>query len=157
MAVFPPASVIEPLRAVLPAGARLTRAAKWHITLVFLGEAEPSAVSAALAGVTPPPPFRLRLTGAGRFGSAAWAGVAGDLASLGALSDRVREALTSAGFAFDGRPLHPHLTVSYHSDRAIQRALAGFSGPEWTVCEFALVSSLNQEYAQVAAWPMKAG
>lgn len=138
----------------MPDGAQLTRSTKWHITLVFLGEAAPSDVASALAGVSPPARFTLRLSGAGRFGSAAWAGIAGDLASLGVLRDRVRDALTAVGFPSEDRPFHPHLTVSYHSDRSIQRALAAHSGTEWTVDEFALVSSQNNEYTSLATWPL---
>lgn len=147
--------MIRSLRAVLPVDASLTRPAKWHVTLVFLGEAPPESVSSALCGVAPQGSFSLRLCGGGRFGTAAWAGVAGDLEALRSLQARVLSALSDAGHISDTRPYQPHLTVSYRGDRAIRAALADYEGDPWTVTEFALVESRDGNYEQLRAWPVE--
>jgi 2'-5' RNA ligase len=127
---------------------------KWHVTLVFLGEAPPERVTSVLAEVPTPGPFSLLLKGGGRFGAAAWAGVDGDLARLTELRDAVRDALTLGGFPSDDRPFHPHLTVSYHQDALLRGALAGYAGRPWDVTTFALVESVEGRYEKVASWPL---
>ena len=79
MAIAPPHGELHEFRRALPAGARLTRTGKWHVTVLFLGAvADGRGVVAALGRVEPPGPFTLRLTGGGRFGTVHWAGVDGD-------------------------------------------------------------------------------
>jgi len=145
--------VVRSLQAVLPAGAHLTSPAKWHVTLVFLGEAPPESVSAVLSRVTPQGNFSLRLSGGGRFGSAAWVGVSGDLESLGRLHQTLKSDLTSAGYLSDSRPYQPHLTVSYRGNPAIRAALAGYASEPWTVTDFTLVESRNGDYLPLRSWP----
>ena len=157
MAVFPPPGAVRSLRSVLPASASLTRPAKWHVTLVFLGEVADSRrdeVTEILSGVAPAGRFTLRLAGGGRFGEVAWAGLAGDLDQLEALRGGLRTALGVGGFPSDERPYNPHLTVSYHGDAATRRALADFSGEPWEVAEFVLVHSRDGEYSPLQAWPL---
>ena len=107
-----------------------------------------------LADVPSPGPFELRLGGGGQFGTAAWAGVVGDVAQLTELRNDVRDALTLGGFPSDDRPFRPHLTVSYHSDGAVRRALAGYDGEPWPVTSFALMSSAEGRYEHLASWPL---
>ncbi|MET0418240.1 MAG: RNA 2',3'-cyclic phosphodiesterase [Actinoplanes sp.] len=155
MAVFPPPAEIRSLRHALPSSARLTRTDKWHITLVFLGEVPDDRVdqlTEILAHLPPRGPFSLRLGGGGRFGTAAWTAVDGDLAALLALRDSVKGALDPA-FPSDDRPFTPHLTVSYRADAATQRALADYAGQPWPVTEFSLVRSRDGAYSPVASWP----
>lgn len=149
--------MIRSLRAALPAEADLTRPAKWHVTLVFLGEAPREGVSSVLSSLTPSGAFSLRLSGGGRFGTAAWAGIAGDLEALTSLQTRVRSLLSDAGYLSDTRPYQPHLTVSYRGDRATQAALADYASTPWTVTEFALVGSRDGNYEQLRSWPLTAG
>jgi len=128
---------------------------KWHVTLVFLGSAPADDVAAALDSVPVSGPFSLRLTGGGRFGSAALAGVTGDISELSELRERVRGACIAAGFPSDERPYQPHLTVSYHGNNAIDAALSGFRGSAWTVDSFALVNSHDGEYETLRTWPLR--
>ena len=154
MAVFPPAPVISALRDVLPAAASLTAPDTWHVTLVFLGQVEPGRVAEILSAVPPPGPIRLRLCGDGAYGPVSWVGVHGDLPALSGFREQIRVALAEGGFRSDPRPFSPHLTVSYHGDEAIRAALGGYSGEEWTVAEFALVSSVDGRYERVLSWPV---
>jgi 2'-5' RNA ligase len=145
---------VSALSRVLPPDARLTRASKWHVTLAFLGAAPPPAVAAALDDVEPVRAFSLRLVGAGNFGKAVWAGIDGDLGELSRLRDRIRGALTGAGFKTDDRPFQPHLTVSYQNERSVYRALSAYSGADWRATEFALVNSHDGEYETLQTWPL---
>jgi 2'-5' RNA ligase len=111
-------------------------------------------VTSLLADVPSPGPFELRLSGGGQFGAAAWAGVVGDLTQLIELRDDVRDALALGGFPSDDRPFRPHLTVSYHSDGAVRRALAGHEGEPWPVTSFVLMSSADGRYERLASWPL---
>ncbi len=156
MAVYPPVAAREDLLRRLPSGARLTRPSKWHVTLAFLGEipGRTQEVADTLATVPPHAPFRLRLTGGGRFGSVAWAGLTGDRPALTALRESVRATLDNAGFEIDPRPFRPHLTVSYRSEAGVLRALEGYAGPEWAVTDFALVESRLGNYHTLHEWPL---
>jgi 2'-5' RNA ligase len=146
--------VVRSLHAVLPPGAPLTKPAKWHVTLVFLGEAPPDEVSTVLSSLPSGGSFSLRLAGGGRFGTAAWAGVAGDLEALASLQDRIRAILSDSGYLSDTRPYRPHLTVSYRGNQAIRAALADYTSTPWTVTEFALVESRDGNYEQLQTWPI---
>ncbi len=107
-----------------------------------------------LADVPSPGPFELRLSGGGQFGTAAWAGVAGDLTQLADLREDIRDALTLGGFPSDDRPFRPHMTVSYKPDGALRRALAAHEGSPWPVTSFALMSSADGRYERLASWPL---
>jgi 2'-5' RNA ligase len=96
----------------------------------------------------------LRLDGGGRFGSVAWAGLAGDLKALHDLRESVRETLDGAGFPIDPRPFRPHLTISYRTERGLLPALEGYAGPEWPVTDFALVESLLGNYHTLHTWQL---
>ncbi|MBM2618067.1 RNA 2',3'-cyclic phosphodiesterase [Actinoplanes sp. LDG1-06] len=152
VAVYPPPSALTPLLDALPSSSRLTALDKWHLTLVFLGDAAASPVAEALADVPSPPPFELRLSGGGRFGSVSWAGVDGDVAQLHELREGIRDALTLAGFPSDSRPFQPHLTVSYTPDPALRNALAAYEGAPWPVTGFTLLESTEGRYNRLASW-----
>ncbi len=92
----------------------------WHLTVRFLGSTEPTpaeAISAHLDQHLMVEPFRLRLTGLGGFprerkASVLWIGIDGDLEPLSELAAECERAAVSAGFEPEGRPFHPHLTLS---------------------------------------------
>lgn len=158
MAVFPPEAAREDLLRHLPPEARFTRPSKWHVTLAFLGDipSGTQAVAEALALVPPHPAFRLSMSGGGRFGTVAWAGLSGERRSLTTLREAVRVALDTAGFAIDPRPFRPHLTVSYHTQPSLDKALETYSGPPWPVTDFALVESTLGNYHPTHTWPLTA-
>lgn len=128
-ALFPPEDAVAELHAVL----RPVRRAhprlrwvdprRWHVTLRFLGEAEPDPAT-QLAGLDRVPAPVLRLRGSGHFRQVLWIGVDGPLAGLG----------EAAGAPPDWRP---HLTVA----RGGPLPHVEFTGREWTATEVALVRS----------------
>jgi 2'-5' RNA ligase len=94
---------------------RVTKADQMHLTLHFIGEAEPSAVDKALQKVKFAP-FELSMGGVGQFlsegGSVTlWAGVR-NVGKLSELHQEIGTALKSAGFRVEGRPYNPHVTLA---------------------------------------------
>ncbi|MEV4344329.1 RNA 2',3'-cyclic phosphodiesterase [Actinoplanes sp. NPDC049596] len=155
VAVFPPPGELAALQRALPAGGRVSPIAKWHITLAFLGDVpSPDPIAALLGAVRPPGPFTLRLSGSGRFGAAEWIGVEGDRDQLTTLHTRIADGLAAGGHPIDDRPYHPHLTVSYHADSALRKALGNYVGAPWPVTEFSLVLSHNGRYEKLQSWPL---
>jgi 2'-5' RNA ligase len=141
--VFPPPDVRRELHFLTP---------KSHVTLAFLGAAEPAGVSSALAGRSLGPPFRIRLAGSGRFGPVVWAGIDGDLGALHGLRARLLTVL--AGFPVDAREYRPHLTVSYNFSESLLSQLSGYNGPSWEVTTVALTRSAGGAYSTLALLPL---
>ena len=107
-------------------GLRTVDPATAHLTLKFLGNVPASQVAAIedalVDAASRAMPLRLRLDGTGTFpGRGAprvlWMGLAGDTEGLAALRSRIEEALHPLGFASEGRPFHPHLTLARLGDR----------------------------------------
>ena len=168
MGIVPPPEAVRHLGAVVDAlhvtaaGARLAARDRWHVTVVFLGEApierSGAAVRRAAEGTGP---FQLRFAGGGTFGRGTstilWSGVDGDVAALRSLSTGVRVGLRRARLPFDRKPLRPHLTISRpgakvppDAVKADAAELAGYVGPLWTVPAVHLVAS---EIEQTATGP----
>jgi RNA 2',3'-cyclic 3'-phosphodiesterase len=162
-AVPVPGPARAPLEAALPrlgsllSGARIPPPGGWHLTLAFLGQVRPELADevvrvgeAAVAGV---PPARLRLEGAGTFppgrrARVLWAGIGGDAEVLVRLAAALSAACKAAGLRFEGRPLHPHLTLARFSTPAPvpQEALdlvagAAADGQPWEARELACYRS----------------
>ena len=99
---------------------RGVRPENWHITLRFLGDTsavQADAIRAHLDQHLMVEPFRLRLSGLGGFpkqrkASVLWMGLTGDLEPLNALADECETAAVKAGLEPEGRPFHPHVTLS---------------------------------------------
>ena len=159
---------LAPLRNA-PGAPRWGTPERWHLTLLFLGGVPepqlPGLVAAAAPAVAATPPMRLRLAGAGRFGSVrrpqvAWAGLAGDVAPLVALAGRLAAVARTCGLPVEDRPFRPHLTLGRWrpgrpADGSLTDRLAGYRGPEWPVREVRLWESrLGQTpaYEVVASW-----
>ncbi|WNV77829.1 RNA 2',3'-cyclic phosphodiesterase [Geodermatophilus sp. DSM 44513] len=177
VAVTPPAEAVDhldrtlaPLRAE-PGAPRWTPPARWHLTLLFLGGVPADRVAGVVAAAGPAvadtPPARLRLAGAGRFGSrrrpqVLWVGVAGDGAVPAALAGRLAGAARELGLLVEDRPFRAHLTVGRWrpgrpADGDLPDRLAGYRGPPWPVTEVQLLQShLGPEprYEPIATWPV---
>ena len=176
MAVDPPAPARDHLAAALaglhgcPGEPRWTDPGRWHLTLLFLGAVPdrqvPDLVEALGAEVTAGAPGRLRLAGAGRFGSprrpqVAWVGLDGDGEALGDLAGRAARQARRLRLEVEDRPFRPHLTVGrwrpgHPADGALLDRLAGYRGPEWPVDAVRLWESRlgpRPVYEELAAWP----
>ncbi|MFW2383780.1 MAG: RNA 2',3'-cyclic phosphodiesterase [Acidimicrobiales bacterium] len=92
----------------------------WHVTLRFLGPTEARQRDAIVAHLDQHllvEPFRIRLTQLGGFpkeskASVLWLGLGGAIESLAAVATECEAAAQAAGMEPEGRPFHPHLTIS---------------------------------------------
>jgi RNA 2',3'-cyclic 3'-phosphodiesterase len=109
---------------------RWTRPEGLHLTLKFLGEVAVERlpeVTAALESLGAFEPFEVEVGGFGFFPSARrprvfWVGLDAPPALAG-LAARVEAAMASVGFAPEGRPFRPHLTLARFEDQESQPAL----------------------------------
>ena len=177
VAVHPPAAAREHLAAELAglrgtAGEpRWTAPERWHLTLLFVGavpDRQVAGLTAALgADIVAGAPARLRLAGAGRFGTVrrpqvAWVGVDGDLAALGDLAARLARTARRLRLEVEERPFRPHLTVGRWppgrpADGRLTDRLAGYRGPDWPVDAVRLLESrlgARPPYPVLARWPL---
>ncbi|WP_147916626.1 RNA 2',3'-cyclic phosphodiesterase [Ruania zhangjianzhongii] len=157
-AIRPPEAALDHLESALAplhagAGDRL----RWlpreqlHLTVAFYGDvpdgAAPDLQTALASAVAGSGELRLALRGAGTFSSRnLWVGLAGQVQDLRELMAVCAQAPLTAGG--EARPPRPHLTVARAGRRAreldvrpLARALAVYSGPEWTADQVRLVSS----------------
>ena len=129
------ARVVGELRAAQLGGLRAVRPEGIHLTLKFLGDVPADRIDAIGAAAERAAghhtPFALLLSGVGAFPSGRaprvlWAGIAGDLDSLGALQASVDGCLADLGFARERRAFNPHLTLARLRDSALPT-----STPRW--------------------------
>lgn len=155
--MWPPDDVVEELRGLRrkdQRGVRFVAPESWHVTLRFLGQADPGAVAAALAGASLPP-ARARL------------GPAVDILSERALVipvdglDDLAAAVESATAPFGERSRRRfvgHLTVArVKPGVAMPSTLGAMVHAEFDVHEVALVQSRLEpdgaRYETLAVWP----
>ena len=154
-----------------PGAPRWTAPARWHLTLLFLGtvpaERVPPLVEAAGPAVAATPPLTLELAGGGRFGSrrrpsVCWTGLAGDVAQLTDLAERLSRVARSLRLLVEDRPFRAHLTLGrwrpgQQADGELPDRLADYRGPSWPVTEVELLQSHlgpAPRYDAVAVWPI---
>ena len=151
--------------------ARWLEADTLHLTLAFVGEADPSGrrrIEEALARVEARP-LTVELHGIGHFPPrgpprALWTG-ASPAAALGTLAASVRRALARAGFPPERRKFAPHVTIARFRrpppPPALQEYLATYSlfrSPPAPIASFRLLSSVlrptGARYAPEADFPL---
>lgn len=127
VAVTLPDALRDPLAALqadLPDPLRRTDPADAHLTLKFLGEAEPDdardALRAAVAAADVDP-FTVRLGGLGVFPDrdyirVVWVGVREGETALAALADAVERETVAAGFDERDHAFTPHVTLARMDD-----------------------------------------
>jgi 2'-5' RNA ligase len=149
-----------------PRGARLVRADRLHLTVVFLGDFDPltppmlSVIEAAAASVRAPC-FELSLDHVGQFTGSrvGWLGPRTVPVALTALHDALSSALHAAGVPLkSSAPFVPHVTIQ----RNVRTPLpaADLSALPWTVSDFVLVQSVPgspEPYRIVGTWPLATG
>lgn len=144
-------------------GIRLVAPADMHVTLHFLGQAEPETVCAAL-GAVDARPFSLSITGTGSFrlrngGRIVWAGV--DVpAGLEALHAATARALATLGFEPEHRPFRPHITLARLKPRADGAPASGAAElGSFAVDAFVLYRSDNEggasHYRAIERFPLR--
>jgi 2'-5' RNA ligase len=168
------AAHIADLRGLLPdVRAGWERPEKLHLTLKFLGEIEqgraPDLCGAASRAARCAPPLDLRLEGAGSFPPRGlprvlWLGVADDSGALARLQQLLEDECALCGFAREGRPFRPHLTIARLRKPDGARRLAalhhekGFAGAEFTVRELVVLRSelgpKGSRYTELARHPL---
>jgi 2'-5' RNA ligase len=124
------------------AGGKLTAVENVHLTLAFLGEADPDVAIAAARQVRG---RRHALPiDAARYvkrNQMLWVGPAEVPPALLALAADLRAALTRGGFALEERPFAAHVTLVRKARRP--PAIPALPAVSWPVDEFLLVASKN--------------
>lgn len=174
VAIWPGPAAIEALRATVTRARaahpdlRWQPEERWHLTLAFLGEAEPDWAATRLdrvVGGERPPRVRgaepIRLAGAGTFGPIVWVGVehgpwlaelAGAAQRVLKVADRRFRAHITVGRA-RGRPAEATQVA-----RAAARTLIDHDGPSWLPDEVTLVESTagpKPTYQVLTRWPLR--
>jgi 2'-5' RNA ligase len=102
------------------ANVRWVNPATTHLTVKFLGDADDDAVHgicrAASESVHDVPQFRIECSGVGAFPERTqprtiWLGVQDPNGALAEVHARVEQVVGPLGFAPEGRPYHPHITL----------------------------------------------
>lgn len=158
-AVWPPRDTARALAgwageaAAVTAG-KATPEEKIHLTLAFLGSAEPAPAIAAAKGVKAGG-FELAVDSAKywRGNHIVWAGPREMPAGLKTLVERLHDALLHADFVLERRPFAAHVTLVRKAQRP--RALPALPVVRWPVSEFALVSSVQASYKDVARFRLE--
>jgi 2'-5' RNA ligase len=173
VAIWPDAAAIEALQAAVARARaehpdlRWQPEERWHVTLAFLGQADPDRAAARLDHVlrgdrSPRVPRAepIRLVGSGTFGPIVWVGVEHG-PWLAGLADVAQRALTVAD-----RRFRAHVTVgrargrpseATPAARAAARSLVDHDGPAWLPGEVTLVESTagpKPAYQVLTRWPL---
>lgn len=144
VAVWPPASVIDAVRAMPRPnvdGLRWTTENQWHVTLRFFGEADVDDAVAALATADTSATTAVMGPATGRFGRRI---LHVPVSGLDEIATRVVDKTKGVGKPPEPRPFNGHLTLARARDRRgvdlrpyCGAPLAG----EWAVDEITLVAS----------------
>lgn len=147
-------------REALPGRGKLVAPENLHITLVFLGGADPQqrACAERAAGAAAAPAFTLRLERLGGFRRAGvlWSAPCETPAPLHTLVDGLNRGLAPCGFEPETRPYHAHVTLA----RKLERRVRERPHPpiEWPVQAFHLVQShlhaQGARYRILRSWPL---
>ena len=133
-----------------------------HLTLVFLGDVEAGRIPGlcALAEKVVAPGFELAIDTVNywRHNRIVWAAPHECPAALQTLVAALGSALKARGFAFDGRPYLPHITLLRAARHA--PALQTVDAIRWRMVDFVLVQSLSYDrttvYEVMQRWPLGA-
>jgi 2'-5' RNA ligase len=143
-------------------GGRIMQAEGLHITLAFLGDVDAARLDALrrVAASVSVEPFDWPLDEAGfwKHNRIGWVGATSVPTALAALVADLRAALTAGGFAFDGKPFVPHVTLIRNGAPAAH--LPTLAPIEWRVSRFVLVKSARGQegsrYEIAGSWPAEA-
>ena len=146
-------------RSLLTRGARAAHPLDIHLTLRFLGELSPEALStaAAVGDALHAARFRLCIDRAGWFPRprVLWCAPTRAPNALFDLAARLEQALATHGFPPEARPYRPHLTLA-RKFRA-EEPLVWEAPVTWDACDFVLARGLEGQpprYAAARRWPL---
>lgn len=163
VALVPPVTVrteLAELAVKKMTGVRWTPEDNFHLTLRFIGDAEPAKLEQFAQSLTRVrvEPFILPVEGMGVFpargpAKVLWAGVGRAHTRLFQLRKQVDEALLAVDSGLEIRSFHPHFTVGRllenHEPKELDKFFArhkNFEAPPFRVSEFQLMASLpNQD------------
>lgn len=135
-------------------GGRRIRPDKLHATLAFLGDTPAGRVPAliAAAGRVAAPSFELLIdqTGYWKQSRIAWAGASATPPELESFAERLRAALSEAGFKADPKPFVAHITLL--RDAGHPASTPSLLPLRWGVQGFALVRSAGGRYEVLHSW-----
>lgn len=163
-ALLPPPAVRAALTHAadgVPRPARRVHPQDLHLTLAFLGAADPAPalLEAGTAAAAAGGAFVLHLDhfGCWRRAGIAWAAPARLPEALAALHAGLADALTRRGYPVESRAFRPHVTLARRARRAPP---APATVPEWPVAELVLLASgppPPPRYRVQACWPLSGG
>lgn len=135
-------------------GGRAVHPSRYHLTLAFLGDCDPS-IAAAVGDAVRASAFELRLDRADTFAGnrILWLGMAEIPEGLSALSVALGRSLARADLRTrDDAAFVPHVTLQ----RDIRRPVATTAIPplHWHVRDFVLVDSIDGTYRVVGQWSL---
>jgi 2'-5' RNA ligase len=161
VAVWPPAEVLQQLEALPRAaapGVRWTTREQWHVTLRFLGRADPEAVAAAvrpLGAVLVP----AKVTLGPRVGRLGRGVLMVPVDGLDVVAAAVIEATAHLGQPPEPRPFLGHLTLARLKGSAACGLTDRVIRARWTASEVAVVRSVlhpgGARYTTVATVPLR--
>lgn len=133
---------------------------RYHITLLFLGEADGATLERArdAADTVRAAPFELTVDRAGSFPRARvwWLGCSTPSPALIRLWQGLHEAADRAGLSYDAERMTPHVTVTRETREAF--APKPIAPIHWRVREFALINSVlspkTSYYEVLGRWPL---
>jgi 2'-5' RNA ligase len=140
-------------------GGKVTPTQNIHLTLAFLGEAEPDKAIAAARKVSVPR-HCLPIDAAQyvKRNEMVWVGPASMPAELGALAGALHGALRAAGWVLEERPFRAHVTLIRKARRP--KSIPPLPRVDWPVHEFLLMRSRTSPkgstYEPVERWSLQA-
>jgi len=165
-----PAAELVRIQPTLTPGMRLADPAQMHVTLHFVGEADPTALTDELQKVSAAS-FEVQLEGVGHFRSAngvktLWAGVRKSPELL-SLHSALADSLCRRGITTEERPYTPHVTLARCEPDVPEHVVTDFltrhrliSFPAAPVVRFGLYSSTSVDgvphYECVRLFPLQA-
>lgn len=153
-AVWPPAGTAAALETwARGLDGRVIPAARIHLTLAFLGEAEPGKAAAAARRVSARPhDLPIDEPGYWKHNRIVWAGPRETPAALKALVEALHLELHRAAYILEPRPFAAHVTLLRNAPRPAE--LPALPTVDWPVNEFTLVRSAGQVYEVLERFPV---
>jgi len=155
-------ALVARMRRTLPRGSgRPVPAANLHLTLVFLGQLDETAVNCVqqAGGRVRARAFRIVLDHVGYWGRprVLWLGPKHSSAPLFALVAALRDSLRKCPLSLDQRPYQAHMSLLRKAQPPA--ATIEFSPLDWDVRRFSLLESLSVaggvRYRELCAWPLR--